>query len=82
MNLPQSFLLWFKHGFFLIGCCKCACCAPLKEQFFSGEIKGKRIFLKYDKLKHDEENVLLCYLYLENKAFFNAHLIQMRAGWD
>ncbi|MEI6652908.1 MAG: hypothetical protein WCL42_10090, partial [Chlorobiaceae bacterium] len=38
--------------------------------------KGKRIFLKYDKLKHDEENVLLCYLYLENKTFVNAHLIK------
>ena len=40
------------------------------------KIKGKRIFLKYDKLKHDEENLLLCYLYLENKTFVNAHLIK------
>jgi modification methylase len=42
----------------------------------SNSIKGKRIFLKYDKLKHDEENVLLCYLYLENKTFVNAHLVK------
>jgi len=29
--------------------------------YLTEKIKGKRIFLKYDKLKHDEENVLLCY---------------------
>ena len=44
--------------------------------YLTEKIKGKRIFLRYDKLKHDEENVLLCYLYLENKAFVNAHLIK------
>jgi endonuclease YncB( thermonuclease family) len=26
--------------------------------------------------KHDSENNLLCYLYLENKTFINAHLIK------
>ena len=44
--------------------------------YLTEKIKGKRIFLKYDKLKHDEENDLLCYLYLENKTFVNAHLIK------
>ncbi|MEI6639923.1 MAG: thermonuclease family protein, partial [Chlorobium sp.] len=44
--------------------------------YLNEKIKGKRIFLKYDKLKHDEENLLLCYLYLENKTFVNAHLIK------
>lgn len=29
--------------------------------YLTEKIKEKRIFLKYDKLKHDEENVLLCY---------------------
>jgi len=38
--------------------------------------KEKRIFLKYEKLKQDEENVLLCHLYLEKKPFVNAHLIK------
>ena len=27
-------------------------------------------------MKHDSENNLLCYLYLENKTFINAHLIK------
>lgn len=38
--------------------------------------KGKRVFLRYDNVKHDSENNLLCYLYLENKTFINAHLIK------
>jgi modification methylase len=39
-------------------------------------IKGKRVYLKYDMKKHDEENTLLVYLYLENKTFINAHMIK------
>jgi len=44
--------------------------------FLMEKIKGKRVFLKYDKLKYDSENNLLCYLYLENKTFINAHLVK------
>ncbi len=35
-----------------------------------------RIYLKYDEEKRDEDNHLLCYLYLKNKTFINAHLIK------
>jgi modification methylase len=44
--------------------------------FLVEKTKGKRVFLKYDNVKHDKENNLLCYLYLENKTFINAHLIK------
>jgi site-specific DNA-methyltransferase (adenine-specific) len=44
--------------------------------FLIEKTKGKRVFLKYDNVKHDNENNLLCYLYLENKTFINAHLIK------
>ncbi len=44
--------------------------------FLKEKLKGKRVFLKYDTQKHDEQNNLLCYLYLENKTFINAHLIK------
>lgn len=44
--------------------------------FLYDKTKGKRVFLKYDDVKHDKENNLLCYLYLENKTFINAHLIK------
>ncbi len=45
-------------------------------EYLNAKIKGKRIFLKYDRQKYDEENNLLCYLYLQNKTFVNAHLIR------
>lgn len=45
-------------------------------KFLTEKTKGKRVFLKYDSVKHDNENNLLCYLYLENKTFINAHLIK------
>lgn len=44
--------------------------------FLVEKTKGKRVFLKYDRVKYDSENNLLCYLYLENKTFINAHLIK------
>lgn len=44
--------------------------------FLNEKIKGKKVFLKYDNIKYDNENNLLCYLYLENKTFINAHLIK------
>jgi len=34
------------------------------------------VFIKYDDVKHDSNNNLLCYLYLENKTFLNAHLLK------
>lgn len=44
--------------------------------FLIEKTKGKRVFLKYDNVKYDKENNLLCYLYLENKTFINAHLVK------
>ncbi len=44
--------------------------------FLVEKTKGKRVFLKYDNIKYDKNNNLLCYLYLENKTFINAHLIK------
>lgn len=44
--------------------------------FLADKTKGKRVFLKFDNVKYDNDNNLLCYLYLENKTFLNAHLIK------
>jgi DNA modification methylase len=44
--------------------------------FLIEKTKGKKVYLKYDNVKYDRENNLLCYLYLENKTFINAHLIK------
>jgi DNA modification methylase len=46
--------------------------------FLAAKTKGKRVFMKFDDQKYDDENNLLCYLYLENKTFINAHLIKKR----
>jgi len=45
-------------------------------EYLKEKIKGKKVYLKYDKEKYDINNNLLCYLYLENKTFINAHLIK------
>jgi hypothetical protein len=44
--------------------------------FLTDKTKGERVFLKFDNIKYDAENNLLCYLYLENKTFINAHLVK------
>ncbi|MCD8291016.1 MAG: thermonuclease family protein [Prevotella sp.] len=45
-------------------------------KFLYEKTKGHRVFMKYDNIKYDHENILLCYLYLENKTFINAHLLK------
>ena len=45
-------------------------------EFLAKKVKGKRVFLKFDGEKYDDQNRLLCYLYLKNKTFINAHLIR------
>jgi site-specific DNA-methyltransferase (adenine-specific) len=32
--------------------------------------------MKYDRIKYDDNNNLMCYLYLKNKTFINAHLLK------
>lgn len=45
-------------------------------QFLREKTKGQKLFIRFDSIKYDEENNLLCYLYLWNKTFLNAHLIK------
>ncbi len=45
-------------------------------QFLKEKTRGQKVFLKFDTVKYDKENNLLCYLYLWNKTFLNAHLIK------
>ncbi len=44
--------------------------------FLKRKTQGQRVFLKYDVQKHDSDNNLLVYLYLQNKTFLNAHLLK------
>ncbi|MFH0931342.1 MAG: DNA methyltransferase [Candidatus Zixiibacteriota bacterium] len=45
-------------------------------KFLREKTRGQKVFIKFDSTKYDEENNLLCYLYLCNKTFLNAHLIK------
>jgi len=45
-------------------------------QYMNENLKGQKVFLKFDSIKFDNENNLLCYVYLSNKTFINAHLIK------
>jgi modification methylase len=46
------------------------------NEYLINKLRGKKVFLKYDQQKHDEQNNLFAYLYLENKTFINAHLLK------
>jgi len=44
--------------------------------FLNSKLKNQRVFLRFDNTKYDGNGNLLCYLYLKNKTFINAHLIK------
>lgn len=48
----------------------------LAKQFLYDKTKGQKVFIKFDNQKYDQQNILLCYLYLKNKTLLNAHLIK------
>ncbi len=45
-------------------------------EFLQNKLQGQRVFLKFDTVKYDDDKNLLCYLYLKNKTFINAHLLK------
>jgi len=45
-------------------------------RFLREKTNGEKVFIKFDNVKYDERNNLLCYLYLWNKTFLNLHLIK------
>jgi site-specific DNA-methyltransferase (adenine-specific) len=44
--------------------------------FLENRIRGKKVFLKFDSRKYDEDRNLMSYVYLANKTFINAHLVR------
>lgn len=44
--------------------------------FLQEKFRKRKVFLKYDAVKYDNENNLLCYVYLDNKTFVNNHLVK------
>ena len=62
----------------LIGIKQDIACVEKAKAFLVNKFKGRRVFMKHDAVKHDSENNLLAYLYLDNKTFINAHLLKKK----
>ncbi|NLF82996.1 MAG: site-specific DNA-methyltransferase, partial [Candidatus Gastranaerophilales bacterium] len=45
-------------------------------EYLQAKLQKRKVFLRYDNIKYDEANNLLCYVYLDNKTFINNHLIR------
>jgi site-specific DNA-methyltransferase (adenine-specific) len=45
-------------------------------KYLIDKTRNQKVFLKFDSQKYDDNNRLLCYLYLKNKTFVNAHIIK------
>ena len=44
--------------------------------FLKDKFTKRKVFLKYDTVRYDKEDNLLCYVYLDNKTFINNHLVR------
>lgn len=44
--------------------------------FLESKLQKRKVFLRYDIIKHDDKNNMLCYVYLDNKTFINVHLLR------
>ena len=45
-------------------------------EFLNKKFKNRKVFLKYDNIKYDDTETIVCYVYLDNKTFINSHLIR------
>jgi len=60
----------------LIGIKEKKAVTDLAVNFIFDKTRGQKVFMKFDSQKYDSDSRLLCYLYLKNKTFLNAHLIK------
>jgi DNA modification methylase len=44
--------------------------------FLKEKLAGQKVFLRFDATKYDDQGNMMCYVYLKNKTFINAHLIK------
>ncbi len=49
--------------------------------YINEKVTGHRVYLRFDDTKYDDANNLLCYLYLDNRTFINAHLIMEKLAY-
>lgn len=46
------------------------------RKYLEDKTKGQKVYLRFDREMYDEQNNLMCYLYLKDKTFLNARLIK------
>lgn len=46
--------------------------------YLQNTTKGHKVYMRFDNIKYDTDNNMVCYLYLDNKTFINAHLIKRK----
>ena len=44
--------------------------------YLNKKFNKRKVYIKYDLTKYDNDNNLMCYLYLDNKTFINRHLLK------
>lgn len=44
--------------------------------YLQSKLNKRRVYLRFDSIKYDSNENLLCYVYLDNKTFLNNHLIR------
>lgn len=45
-------------------------------EYLLNKTKGHKVYMRFDEIKYDSQNQLLCYMYLENRTFLNAHILK------
>lgn len=60
----------------LLGVKEKPCFSKHAIDFLKDRFNKRRVFLRYDSVKYDKNNTLMCYVYLDNKTFINNHLVR------
>jgi site-specific DNA-methyltransferase (adenine-specific) len=60
----------------LLGVSEKPSCKDRAVEFLRKKTRGQKVFLRFDRDKHDDAGNLLSYVYLKNRTFLNAHLIR------
>ncbi len=51
-------------------------CSEKAVNYLKEKFKKRKVFLKFDKVKYDKNNLMTAYVYLDNKTFINRHLLK------
>ncbi len=73
---PNTLLLNNGQSIKLLGILEKPDTAQQAMEYLKNIFKKRKITLKYDTLKYDKNNNLICYVYLDNKTFVNNHLVK------